>query len=46
LFTVIYVCCRRTEDYLKGPSPMWDVGGDNYNVGGDNYEIFDGASIL
>jgi hypothetical protein len=30
---------RRTEDYLKDPSHMWDVGGDNH-------EIFDGASIL
>jgi hypothetical protein len=30
---------RRTEDYLKGPSQMWDVGGDNH-------ETFDGAGIL
>jgi succinyl-CoA synthetase alpha subunit len=30
---------RRTEDYLKGPSQMWDIGGDNH-------ETFDGAGIL
>jgi hypothetical protein len=30
---------RRTEDYSKGPSQMWDVRGDNH-------ETFDGAGIL
>jgi hypothetical protein len=30
---------RRTEDYLKGPIQMWDVGGDNQ-------ETFDEAGIL
>jgi hypothetical protein len=35
----MHLLCRRTEDYLKGPSQMWDVGGDNH-------ETFDGAGIL
>jgi hypothetical protein len=30
---------RRTKDYLKGQSQMWDVGGDNH-------KIFDGAGII
>jgi hypothetical protein len=30
---------RRTEDFLKGPSQMWDIGEDNH-------EIFDEVGIL
>ena len=35
----IRLLSRKSEEYLKGSSQMWDIGGDNH-------ETFDGAGVL